>query len=174
VIAFGEGDLFTHVPGVVGISYGAHVHERRCDRRPIETVPALRVGDRGRPADLEVVVAGKAVLQQYLRCPQCARMARVLYDPDGDENWRCQRCAKLDYSSRHELRDPLAMAVELRRKIGADLALLSPLPARPTERHAARRYDLLTAELAVAENKALRKLRSMNRGLAKYADLRGL
>jgi hypothetical protein len=157
---------------VVGLTSGAHIHERCCDPRPIETLPALCVGDRGRPADLEVVITGQR--QRYFVCPQCARLARSLYDPHESEDWKCRRCWRLDYSSRHELRDPLVMARELRRRIGADLAILAPLPPRPTERHAARRYDYLTAELAVTENKALRKLRSMNRGWAKYADLRGL
>ena len=157
---------------VAGLSSGAHVHERRCDPRPIEELRALRVGDLDKPADLEVAVAGK-IPQRYFVCG-CGRMVRALFDPNSDERWACRKCHRLDYRRRHEGQDPITAAAELRRRLGAVPGLGTPLPARPAGRREAREYDRLAVQLLAVEALALRKLRSLNAGLEGYARRRKL
>ena len=151
---------------VAGLAYGAHVHERRCDPRPVEVLRALRPGDLDKPADVEIVAFGK-LGQRYFLCPSCTRMVRALYDPDETEQWRCRRCARLDHDSRHRLRDPVIAASELRKKLGGSGSLLEPLPPRPAGR-ATREYDRRLVELLALEARALQKLRKMSGGLEKY------
>jgi hypothetical protein len=152
---------------VAGLSAGAHVHERRCDPRPIEEVRALCVGDLDKPADLEVAIAGN-IPQRYFVCG-CGRMVRALFDPDGDERWACRKCHRLDYRRRHEGQDPVFLATELRKKLGGSGSLLEPLPVRPADLRAVREYDSRIVELLALEGRALQKLRKMSGGLEKYA-----
>src|SRR4051812_34590981 len=64
----------------------------------------------------------------------CSSPARALYDPNDAGRWCCRRCARVDYAVRHEERDAVERAVALRRRLGAPLALGSPLGPRPAGR----------------------------------------
>jgi hypothetical protein len=89
-----------------------------------------------------------------------------------DRRFICRRCEKWDYASRHEMTDPARVASKLRERIGASRSLLDPLPPRPTDQQAARKYDAIVAEIAAYERLAVRHLRALNEGLERYAAKR--
>src|SRR3954462_11226629 len=116
--------MLSLLPGVPGVSGGELLQPRQCAEVVLEACPAVSAYADAMPEDLERVVAFRGVLRQrFLRCPQCERLATVLFDPDGAERWRCRTCARVDYACRHEERDPIIRARALRERLGAPLAL---------------------------------------------------
>jgi hypothetical protein len=87
--------------------------------------------------------------QAYWCCPQCSALRSDLFVVDGV--LLCRVCHRLDYRSRHVPR-AVHRAAKLRRKLGAEPGLLSPIPKRPRNRWAAARYDRLVRELRAVEN----------------------
>ena len=75
---------------------------------------------------------------------------------------------------RHENRDPITAAADLRRRMRAAPGLGMPLPPKPTGWRAAREYDRLAVRLLATEALALRQLRSLNTSLERYFRRRGL
>jgi len=89
-------------------------------------------------------------------CPRCEGDCYKLHRVAGA--WRCRRCHKLDYQSRHRHRTipGFNRLVSLRRRIGADLTPFSPLPAKPL---AARRHWRLVREIRQLETRLLEHAR---------------
>ena len=86
----------------------------------------------GAEQELEVVRQERRLggSQAYWCCPQCSALRSHLYVVDGVLAGRC--CHRmLDYRSRHVLHPVLIRAEKLRRRLGAEPGLLSPLPRRP-------------------------------------------
>jgi len=123
-----------------------------------ETI-ALVVGD-GEPVEVEVERQERphGGCQAFWRCPGCDRRCCALFIVD--DLLRCRCCHRLDYRSRHVLRDypALARAAKLRRRLNAAPGLLSPLPPRPRHHMQAARYDRLARALAVEEATLARML----------------
>jgi hypothetical protein len=86
--------------------------------------------------------------EAYWLCPRCSALRWHLYLRDGV--LACRVCHGLSYRSQH-VPTVVARAARLRRKLGAEPSLLSPLPPRPRNIWRAAWYDRLVRELAAQE-----------------------
>jgi hypothetical protein len=89
-------------------------------------------------------------------CPITGRRARVLHLPDGHDRLASREAYGLGFRSQTEsavLRD-ITRAQNIRAKLGGDLSIHSPLPARPRGMHR-RTYERLRAKALKIETAAL-------------------
>jgi hypothetical protein len=104
-------------------------------------------------------------------CPSCRKRVRHLFLKGLEVG--CRSCFRLDYRARHSWTAPeMRLVVQVRRQLGAELALMAPLPERPADPKAARVYDQLAAELQVHETRALARLHGLVRRLERYEQRR--
>jgi len=87
----------------------------------------------------------------YWRCPRCDRRCCALFIVEC--SLACRVCHRLDYRSRHVLKNypAVARAAKLRRRLGAERGLMGKLPPRPRHNKQAARYDRLVQALAKEE-----------------------
>jgi hypothetical protein len=95
-------------------------------------------------------------------CPGCQQDRYRLYSHNG--SWACQRCAGLDWSSRHKHRSvpKLARLKWLRRRLKLSEQPFSPIPPRPRS-HA--RYNRIADEIRALEAGLVGHLGEINRVL---------
>ena len=96
-------------------------------------------------------------------CPRCEKHVLHLYFVD--EGPICRTCGKLDYSTRHGAGRAMPEAVKLtklRAKLGADPALIAPLPPRKGRRMYRRSYLRTLRAIEAAETKLAARLSGMS------------
>ena len=100
--------------------------------------------------DGQPVVIGThpALLQPVFICPACRRIRYKLFEVGG--RWACYRCHELTHACRHVHRTipNLHRLKRLRRKIGADSQLFTPIASKPSY---ATRYWRIVAEIRQLE-----------------------
>ena len=113
---------------------------------------------------------GKPVTRPWFLCRVCGRRCRHIYL----RQMACRICSKLDYACRHRNRSipGYNRVLSLRRKIGADLQLFSPIAPRPKTH---LRYKRIAEEIGELETRLVGHLRTdINDVLERRIKLRGL
>jgi hypothetical protein len=150
---------------------------RHVPRPTVERTPRIYIGDiarslstpRAREGSIRVVIDGAEMAldvkcdprnyggdgQWFFLCRACSKKVQHLYlrdDPRDERRLVCRRCAgPLTYASQRTNRRGLHRVRNLRRRLGAPVNILAPLPPRPRNVWAAAQYDRLVRELARAE-----------------------
>jgi hypothetical protein len=90
---------------------------------------------------------------------KCGRKVLQLFAPRG-HCWRCRQCSNLSYATRQVgLRYRLILkAQKVRERLGGDLGVANPFPAKPKGMHW-RRYDRLRARHNQAVEESLKLLK---------------
>jgi hypothetical protein len=101
-------------------------------------------------------------------CPACQRDCYRVYEA-GAGAWACRRCHGLDYASRHLHRSipGYSRILYLRRRIGAEPRLFSPIVPRPKHH---TRYHRIVAEIRALEARLLGHLRHDVNGVVEKRD----
>jgi len=132
---------------------------------PSRASTSVRVAVDGVEMALDVVSVPRNYggAQALFLCPACSRKCRHLYlrdDPRDGRRLACRQCSGLDYASRHVRRRGLHRVRDLRRRLGAPVNVLAPLPQRP--RHVRRDYWRKSiARIVAAETLVARELHDM-------------
>jgi hypothetical protein len=120
----------------------------------------VRVVVDGREQQLAIVRQDRIHGQEaFWECPACGKLRWHLYLLGGQIG--CRVCLGLDYPCRRTRNTAAIRAAKLRRRLGAPVGLLSPLPPRPRNVWVAAYYDWLVREIAAAEAVITARLRDM-------------